>query len=229
MYLRDLTVHADDAIVDRYKAGFVQRFHREACSVVESYLAEIYRKVVTGCTAKVGFTFTDETDELPHHSLQRHFYPWPFDFAAYTASSTNAKQRLVLDALQEALIWIARREEWDIDPFYAAYKAIIDRNFEFVGYSQKSWMCPRKQFRARLFFNWHLGGIDLYAVLFHNRSKTELARLPLGTGVPMAGILHEYLNAGKWESNTKFVVAASTPIRKTWIVDFAGPITTNAT
>lgn len=230
MYLRDLTVHADDIIVERYKGGFVQRFHREASSVVDHYLSEIQRKVVTDDTAKIALDFTDEMTEPPEFSPGRCFYPWPFDFAAYTVSPTNEeKQRLILDSLHNALIWIAEREGWSIDSLEAACKAIIERNFKFVGYSKKSWLCPRKRFRARLYFDWKLDGIDLFAVLSRNRSKAELARAELGTAIPMAGILHEYLNAGKWKSSTQFAVVASLPFRKEWVVEFADPIANHAT
>jgi hypothetical protein len=225
MHLRDLAVHADDAIVERYKGGFVSRLHREASSVVEPYLAEIHRKVVTKDTAKVGLTFTDEIAEPPEYSPMRCFYPWPFDFAAYNASATNhAKQRLILESLHHALRWVAERELWASDPLESAYKTIIDRNFQFIGYSKKTWLCPNKRFRAQLYFDWQLDGIDLFALLFRNRCKVELARTKLGTGVPMAGILHEYLNAGKWQSSTKFAVVASFPFRKEWVVDFTDPI-----
>lgn len=229
MYLRELAVYADDAIAEDYKGGFVQRFHREACSVVEPYLVEIYRKVVTVAVAKVGFIFTNELKAPVEHSPQRRFHRWPFDFAAYTASSTReAKQRLVLDALHEAMIWIARHEDWANESFDAAYQTIIDRDFKFVGYSKKSWICPRKRFRVRLYFDWQLDGIDMFAVLFRNGSKDEIARQQLGTGIPMAGILHEYLNAGAWQSNTMFEVAVSIPFHKTWLADFAVPIATDS-
>lgn len=230
MYLRDLAVHADDAIVERYKGGFVQRFHRETSSVVDPYLAEIHRKVVTKETAKIGLTFTDEILEPPEYSPGRCYYPWPFDFAAYTASPTNcAKQRLILESLHNALVWIAEREGWAIDPFNAACKTIIDRNFKFVGYSKKSWLCPNKRFRVRLYFDWQLDGIDLFAVLSRNRSTAEIARAHLGTAIPMAGILREYLNAGKWQSSSEFAVVASLPFRKEWVADFADLIAKNAT
>jgi hypothetical protein len=229
MYLRDIAVHADDAIVERYKGGFVQRFHREASSVVEPYLAEIYRKVITDNSAKVGWTFTDELTEPPEYSPGCCFYPWPFDFSAYTASPTNyAKQKLILATLHNALLWIADREGWAIAPFEAAFNAIIDRNFKFVGYLKKSWLCPQKRFRARLYFDWQLDGIGLFAVLSRNRGKMELARVQLGTAIPMAGILHEYLNAGKWKSCTKFAVIPSLLFHKEWVVDFADPIEQNA-
>ena len=134
MYLRDLAVYADDSLVERYKGGFVQRFQREASSVVEPYLAEINRKVVTEDTAKIGFTFTDEIGKPPEYSPGRCFYPWPFDFAAYAASATHCgKQRLILESLHNALKWIAERKLWVTDPLDAAYKSITDRNFKFIG------------------------------------------------------------------------------------------------
>jgi hypothetical protein len=69
-----------------------------------------------------------------------------------------------------------------------------------------------------------LDGIELFAVLFRNRSKTELVRKKLGTGVPMTGILHEYLRNGEWKSSSQFEVAASFPFRIIWVADFADAI-----
>lgn len=225
MYLRDIVVYADDAIVERYKGGFVQRFHREASSVVDQYLYEIHRKVVTAETAKVGFTFTDEMSEPPVHTAGRCFYSWPFDFATYTALSTNeAKQRLILDSLHAAMIWIATAEGWAIDSLETAYNKIIDRNFKFIGYSKISWLCPNERFRARIYFDWQLDGITLFAVLTRNRSKTELARLEFGTAIASGGILHHYLNAGKWKSSTEFAFDTSLLWRKELVINFADVI-----
>ncbi len=34
MYLRAVAVHADRAIAERYKGGFVQKFHRDTCCIL---------------------------------------------------------------------------------------------------------------------------------------------------------------------------------------------------
>ena len=45
MYLRDITIHAHEDIVDEFKGGFVARFHRETGCVVDHFLTLISGKI----------------------------------------------------------------------------------------------------------------------------------------------------------------------------------------
>lgn len=196
--------------------------------MVDHYLSKIVPQVVTEGIAKVSLTFTDELEEPPVYSQGRSMYPWPFDFAAYNSATLNQfKQQLVLESLHNALVWMAEREGWAIEPLNAACQDILDCHFKFTGYSKKSWLCPRKLYRARIYFDWQLEGVELSAILYRNRSSAELARTPLGTAIPMGGILYQYLNAGKWQTESLFTVAASSPFRKEMLVDFATQMAEN--
>ncbi|QDU25121.1 hypothetical protein ETAA8_01820 [Anatilimnocola aggregata] len=220
MFLRDFSIHADEAIVDRYQGGFVQRFHRESTSVVEPYLAALHEQVRTVKTAKLVWEFSDEISELPPHVPGVCRYRWPFDFAAFHAAATPlAKQQLILDAFQAANLWIARHSVWPTKPFEAAYRTIVDRNFVFAGCLKDSWLNSTKDFRVRLFFNWHLDRVELAAALYRNRSTCELCRHALGPDVPAGGLLQCYSRRAKWRSRTRFVVSGS-HWSKEWVADF---------
>jgi hypothetical protein len=120
VYLRDIWIGADERIVERYRGGFVSKFHRDTCCVVELFLKLIDRCVVTDGIAKVCFTFTDETLDYPEYSPGVCSYLWPFDFASYIVSGTPEKKWKVLEALTEALVWVGSREGWRVDEFRRA-------------------------------------------------------------------------------------------------------------
>ena len=224
MYLREIAIHADHAIVERYKGGFVQRFGEETTCVTELYAHLIHRKVSVEDTSKVCFEFTDEADGPPE-SWGVCRCPWPFDFARYVESDAPAKKRMILDAMQEALLWLASQEGWVTEPFVEAYEEMIRRDLMLETFAKKSWVSPNGKYRVRIWFNYDLEGIELTAVLFRNRSRREIARKPLGSARPFYGCLHYYLEVGEWTSDTTFVLRSpSTFTRETWTADFSEEI-----
>lgn len=221
MYLRDLAIWADAAIVDRYKDGFVQRFHRESLSVTEAFLAEISGQIVTDGIAKIGLTFTDELSSPPDLSPGRCFYPWPFDFAAYVAAESPViKQCMILGALTSAVLQIADFENSPAEPLRVAAERLIARNFVFTGCLKKSWPSPDQHFRARIEFDWKLDKIDLTAVLCRNRSPRELLRVRSGSAIPAEGILHDIAAHSRWKSARRFSIEVGDFMRQAWVADF---------
>jgi hypothetical protein len=241
VYLRDIVVGADEEIVERFRGGFVHKFARDACCIERLYLKLISRKVRTRGTAKVVFTFTDLVDGPPDHSPGCCFYPWPFDFTSYVDADVPTKKRMILDALQQALLWIASKEGWKVQPFHDAYKEAIGiaskegwkvqpfhdaykeaiaAGLVFDGTSKKSWVSPCGKYRVRIYMRFDLEAVDFWAVLYRNRSSKELVRKFMGKGIPAPDCLHAYTSNGRWRSGTVFELRASTFIGEEWTVDF---------
>lgn len=211
MYVSDIEMYADDAIVERYKAGFVGRFHGHTCCVVEAYRALLSRKIDGGEIWKIICIGTDTIAEPPGTSEYDATdgiitVSWPFDFSEYVASDPHAKKRLILEAINAACLWTAGQRGWDCGPFETAYETILGRDLDFEGFSKKSWVSPSKKYRARIFFEFQLEAVKLTAVLFKNRTKQEVARRYLGKGIPTPGCLHGFLRIGKWNSENEFVL-----------------------
>jgi hypothetical protein len=205
MYLSYIFVSADDRIVERYPDGFVRRFGRESTCVTDHYSSLLYRLVRTEDSRRsLAFTFTDETSELPEFAPGCAHYFWPFDFAAYVQTDKLGKKALIAASMQAACLWVAGKENWWAAPLERAYQTLIERNYVFEGISKKSWLSPNKKYRAKVYFNFDLDRIDLYAVLYRNRSKTELGRIFLGKEIPVWCCLPDCLRLGRWVTETDF-------------------------
>jgi hypothetical protein len=225
MYLRDVSVYADEAIVERFKGGFVGRFPDEASCVVDHYLTRL-PKVDGGKFCKVIYRFSDamrrpasegEIEKL----IDVLVVPWHFDFSSYLQAERIHKKRMVLEALHEAMFWTASHFGWDKIPFETAYQAVIVAELRFNGVSTKSWRSPSKKWRARVSFEYDIDSVTLYALLFRNRTRDEVSRKVLGTAMPQYGCLRSYLRSGQWTSETVFELTLDLYWKKCLAVDFS--------
>jgi DNA-directed RNA polymerase specialized sigma24 family protein len=66
MYLRDIAVYADEAIVTRFPSGFVAWFHRETCCITDLYFSVLGKKVATPDTVKANLLFTEHEGSAPN-------------------------------------------------------------------------------------------------------------------------------------------------------------------
>jgi hypothetical protein len=221
MYLSDIDVHADHAIVDRFKDGFVSKFHQQACCVVELIRYLIRKRVVTKDTRKLAFTFTDVIDRPPD-TLVELDCKWPFDFSRYASlADPFERKRLIVDALHAALSYAAERLGTSAEPFAEAYREAFRRNLVLGGFSKASWVSPDARHRVRAFFVFDIDGVHLHAVLYKNRSKLELGRIDLGVGVSQTDCLEYYLTNGCWLSDSVFQLSSTDFIRRSWEADFS--------
>jgi len=226
MFLRDLAIYADKLLVDRFPGGFVQRFHRETCCVVELYLSHLLREAETGEIAKVQLEFTDSLKQPPKADCISRLInvlvvPWPFEFEAYERAHHQMKKESVAEALLAALLWLCDVHSWSKHPFEDAFQACARHNWTFEGFSKASWSSPSKRFRARIFFRYGIDQVELFAVLYKNRSKEEIIRKRLGSGVPEMGCLEHFLRKAQWNSETRFSVSGTDFRHETWQADFA--------
>jgi hypothetical protein len=224
MYLRALDIWADESIVDRFAGGFCHRFHRETCCIADLVSKLLWKQVITEDTPKLVFVFTDRRACPDARTLTGDTCKWPFDFAKYVDSDTLGKKRQIIDTLYEALLWIAAQRRWPCEPFDEAYRSACKRNLVYDGFGKKSWVSPDGRYRVRVFFRYELEGVELYAVLYRNRSVTELCRRQLGRGVPDIGCLWNYLDEGKWRSETVFQLRSKGIRGEVWTADFSSAV-----
>jgi hypothetical protein len=225
MYLRDLCVDADEAIVDRHPGGFVSRFHRESCCVTELYLCLIWRKVATPDTSKVQFVFSDligHPAEPEKTACGVMVQPWPFPFTDYKSSDKEAKKRLVADEFHKGLLWIARHRGWDERPFEEVYRQCLDRNLMLEAFwRKKTWLSRDKRVRVKVYYRFDLDAVELYAVVFDRRGR-ELGRKLLGTGIPGVDCLRSFIGTGRWRSKSRFELCAKhTFLKEVWSADLS--------
>lgn len=228
MLLRDLTVYADPEIVDRFPGGFVQRFHRENCAVVELYLSLLHRKVNTDGIAKVQLVFSDMLVGVPHSgwcenlgSVSVIVLKWRFDFTSYCEADEWRRKVSTMEALHQALRWLAAHRGWQSERFDEAYQMAYERHLQFEGFGKRSWVAPGGKYRVRIFFSFRPKAVVLFAALFDGRGKRELARQHLADAIPESACLNSYLTQGEWTSPTTFRVESSDFRASKWSVDFS--------
>lgn len=220
MFLREIIVAADKRIVERFKGGFVQTFGMEATCIHELYRYLIRRRVRTSSDWKVILIFSDVVSAPPAEALPMRCY-WPFNFARYQRADRQVKKRMILDSMQDALLWLADKRGWDRIPLEEAYNEALARDLTLESYLKESWITQDKKYRVRVYFRFDLEAVHLEAVLFRNRSSDELARKELGTGRPYSGCMTDYAADGKWVTATSFQLRSSSFVREVWTVDFS--------
>ena len=140
LYLRDISIYADPAIVTRFASGFVGWFHCETCCITEAYRLMLRKTVATPDTTKVGLTFTDPKKSAPSIRLCGLGVVdalWPFLFAQYVEGEDVQKKRMILDELHSALLWIAKERGWDPAGLEECHAEIVRRNFRLERLDEK--------------------------------------------------------------------------------------------
>jgi hypothetical protein len=166
--------------------------------------------------------FSEQVSKPPDRILPVAGVLWPFDFETYfTATDALKKKQIVGESLHNALVWIANKMGWPVAPFDEVYKEARNQEFTLSGISKKAWTSPNKRFKVRIAFTFDVHGVDLWAVLFRNRSTQELARLPLGIGPPLPNCLIDYLDTGEWISQSEFELRSGSFIGEKWRANFS--------
>jgi hypothetical protein len=231
MYLRDLTMYADETIVDEFKGGFVQRFHRQSCCITELYCNLLRKGARLSGATKIQvecFNAASNTELSPEIVDRGEFIlcRLPFQFRDYAHAPDTSKKVMLADALKNSLLHCAERRQWDTSAISHLDAVAREKSLLLTGESKASWLSPDGKHRARIAFEWHLDAIHLSATLFRNRSAKVLSRKTLGDAVPEIGQLHFVLSAenGQWISDVEFQVTTSDFIQKRWIVSFSDVI-----
>ncbi len=231
MYIREIEMRTGplpEEVLRRMRSPG-SHFNQHASSVTTLYMWLIRRKVRTPDTSCVRIMCEASiSDEQRDASVVLGFgiasFSWPFDFLQYVELQPDCKKRVLLDTLQEALLWIARRQGWPTEPFEEAYREALRRDITLEGMTRKSWLSPDGKYRVRVWYKYELEAVQLWAVLFRNRGRKELCRKVLGTGIPEHGCLWDYLSEGSWISPQVFELRDQSWFRKVWRADFSDVI-----
>ncbi|QDU12446.1 hypothetical protein CA11_02250 [Gimesia maris] len=227
MFLRDVSIHADKAIVSTHKDGFVGKFARDVTGCINLFLRLIHRKIETAGTAKLALTFTNNKSLVKE---RHHMYPeqsdvliftWLFQFDKYVEASELNKKKMIFSAMTDCVKYLATQYEWDTRPLNEARKQAEQDDYQFNGYLKHSWSSPDSKWRVRIYYECRLEFLEFSCCLFRNRSKTELFRKKMGRVVPAQGGYRIEESNGKWLSNTQFELISPTFQRIEWGVDFA--------
>lgn len=231
MYLRDIAIYADESVAENRKNGFVARFHRDSCGIVDHYRHCLGRSVKTLSTAKVLLLLKDVSvlkafqvkgeGDVKASEGGTLICMCPFEFAQYECGDVPVKQRLLCGVIQGALHFLSLSYGWSHDAIASAYEAVIASDFTFQGMLPETWLSPDRKHRIRIWFEWELEWIRLYGVLFRNRSSTELSRHFLAKIVPENGILRHVICKGKWISSRRFRLESGLFFGNAWTVDFS--------
>jgi hypothetical protein len=204
MYLREIAIHADPAIVDRFPGGFVSAFHRDACCVAESLTHRLSRKLKSEDISKLQFNFTDVVDSPPQRLTALNIL-WPFGFATYQSTSGLEEKKLQIGAsMQDAMHWVASIVGWERSIIQSAFAESIARRFVLEVFSKRLWISPSRRFKARVFARLDIKSIEFYAVLFKANQKQEQSRCLMGTTLPEIGAVDNFVRGARWLSDTTF-------------------------
>lgn len=168
--------------------------------MTEFYVGLLRKSVTTTDTVKVSLRFVENGGNAPsvRQLLSVALAMWPFPFVEYVERDDLGKKRMILDAVQAALLWIAELRQWDTQRLKDCYDTILVHNLTFERWSKKSWRTQNPKYRLRVGFSFELRSIDFFVGLF-DRKGIEIGRKDLGSVVPEEGIVNEVLNGnGAW-------------------------------
>ena len=169
-------------------------------------------KVVTPSTAKVIVAASGRAPIEPEETrIERLIevlrFPWRFPFDDVIGRDEAAKKRAILDALHEALVWLAKREGWSLSPFETAYRGCLDCGIvnAFFWKDGKAWASPNRRHKARIFYRFGPWTAETYAVIY-DKADREVGWSMLTQVMASDAIIAELLGSCEWKSDEKFVV-----------------------
>jgi hypothetical protein len=225
VYLREVAVYGDPAIVTHFPSGFVALFHRDTCCITEWYRSLLRQSLQTPDTRKVNFTFTDQNGSTPavRQLIDVADALWPFAFSEYVEQDLAQKKHMILEAMDSALAWIAKERHWDIVRLEECREAALRSDLTLEGWSKQSWTNPDGRYRIRVGFRFKLGTVDFYAGVF--KRGREIGREPLGSVAPEMGVADPVMRgAGEWLHKNVFRLVPGRTffhVPKVWEVDLS--------
>jgi hypothetical protein len=211
MYLRDIVIHTEK-----------ESFQRHTFCVTDLYLQVLKKRLATTDTAKliiyVAASPTCKRELLPF-GPQIWQMRWYFPFAGYTERAASEKNKAILEYLQAALLFAARKEGWDKRVLEDTYNAVLDRNITNEGFMKhgKAWLSPNGRVKARIYYNFDIAKVSIWAVCYAGKNR-EIGRRLLVEEKPSEAALLYFLGSVKWSSN-KWIVLCSRHGSASWRVD----------
>lgn len=185
-------------------------FHRNAYCVTELLIDQLKGKLETGNTKKVIIDLSDISTPNPDNVTDVApflFFLWPFSLGNYFEKPDAGKKLMILQVLQDALLWIGELRHWDEEIIrrscvVIAESGISNKRFWKDG---KSWKSPNREISLKVFYDFDLGWFRIY-VVFYSKSDVELGRKLIVDEVPMEGPFVYYWKKINWVSNEEVLL-----------------------
>lgn len=208
MRLREITVFADEAIVDDYQGGFVQRFHRESLCVTESFqwafegplLGKIDKVQITACAA-------GRAEQL-HLPLNL----WlAFDFAQYVIAMPTTKKVMLGNLVRRGLDAATEQAGWAPAVIAEAHAKAMERDFIVRRRVGKRWPSPNRRRRVEVDVTWDIAAVRFDAVVSQRVGKSYVVQetVEIGTVIPTDGCVEAYTQGAKWLTEDVFCLEST--------------------
>jgi hypothetical protein len=150
-------------------------------SMLRMYEYQLKRTYETDSVKKVAIELTtDQRKENSTESMESVLIvSRSFDPETYNKANEFAQKLLILDVIQDCMLYLAGQRAWKKQPLVDAYDSCLDRNLEFTAiYKDKHFLSPDRKYFGALFYYWGNQRYEAYAIFF-NRKKIEIQRKKL--------------------------------------------------
>jgi hypothetical protein len=103
----------------------------------------------------------------------------PFDPAAYNNADEFKRKLIVLNVIEDCMLYLADQRGWEKQPLIDAYESCLAHDLVFTAiYKDKHFLSPDRKHYGALFYHWGSEKYEAYAIFF-NKKKIEIQRKKL--------------------------------------------------
>jgi len=128
------------------------------------------------------------------------------DFDTHFAKTKVERQYEILKILQESLMKMCDKFNFDKTPFDAAYQKVIENNFEYRNVMNKMASAKNRQHKAGIEVDLKEDGAQIN-VLFTNKNSQPVVRRELIKLKADYYFINQLINKGKWLDNERYMVS----------------------
>lgn len=150
-------------------------------SILRMYEYQLKRAYETDGVRKVAIQLTTNPQKVnviePLESVL--IISRPFDPESYDKADDFNRKLIVLNVIQDCMLYLAGQRGWEKQPLLDAYDECLARNLQFTAiYKDKHFLSPDRKHFGALFYHWGNEKYEAYAIFF-NRKKIEIQRKKL--------------------------------------------------
>lgn len=193
-------------------------FSSETWSVVEMYWHYLYyiKNYQTGKITQVNITVSDIANTKCYKVVGFKDAYLLFDFKTYFLLNKFDKKKMQLETVHKAMLGVAEKEDWDLEPLFKAYTHCLKNNLEYKFFIQRPKSSPNRKHRIGFWCNWDIDIFELYWVLY-DKKNNEIKRERFIKESPDIGEFIYYVN-WKWLDNSTVLLEGNHRYgrNKTW-------------
>lgn len=210
MRLRQIEVYADEALVEKYPGGFVQRFHRESLCVTTAWMLALGKQLESNTVSKLLIVACEARAMRPANGALPLNLWLSFDFVHYHQAMNSTKRQLLGELVRTALETIAPIAGWELNTLSTAYAQASANNFLVQQRMTKSWVSPSRRHRAIVEVKWDIDGVNFNVIIAdrQGRDYVERAAQLLGVVPPYEGCVAAYASGARWLDDHTFCLEA---------------------